>query len=308
MALSDEMRRLTQHLLNAHDARIEAVADGRSATAQELAGFHVAHQNMAAEQRERLDEGRARLTSNTASFLAEAEASHQAMAAEQRERLGGGRGRLASDTASFLAEAEANHQAMATEQQERLDEGRARLASDTASFLTEAGANHQAMAAEQRERFDEGRSHLAADVTAMRARLQTEQRELRADQADARRVWSSFTTLVRRRPVERPEPSVKVVTVMGKKAPSPVEGAAPAEEAIEQPSPEVAKAVPSDDFTVIRGIGAGMQQHLNEGGIYTFAELAERTPDELRQILGDVGRLAKVEEWIGEAWALAGLE
>jgi small subunit ribosomal protein S2 len=56
-----------------------------------------------------------------------------------------------------------------------------------------------------------------------------------------------------------------------------------------------------DDLTTIRGIGSNMQQRLNEAGIYTYAQLAASTPDEVRQGLGTVGQLAKVEEWIEQA-------
>jgi len=48
-----------------------------------------------------------------------------------------------------------------------------------------------------------------------------------------------------------------------------------------------------------------MQRHLNETGIYTYAQLARGTPGELQRTLGDVGRLVKVETWIDQARDLA---
>jgi len=60
-----------------------------------------------------------------------------------------------------------------------------------------------------------------------------------------------------------------------------------------------------DDFTTIRGIGASMQQRLNKAGVYTYAQLAASTPEELRRGLGAVAQLAKVEEWIKQARELA---
>jgi len=48
-----------------------------------------------------------------------------------------------------------------------------------------------------------------------------------------------------------------------------------------------------------------MQRHLNEAGIYTYAQLAASTPEKLQRALGDVGRLAKVETWIDQARDLA---
>jgi len=56
MALTNEMRRLTRHFLDAYDARTEAVAGIRTATAQELADFRATHDVMSAEQREQLSD------------------------------------------------------------------------------------------------------------------------------------------------------------------------------------------------------------------------------------------------------------
>jgi predicted flap endonuclease-1-like 5' DNA nuclease len=63
-----------------------------------------------------------------------------------------------------------------------------------------------------------------------------------------------------------------------------------------------------DDLKAISGIGFAMERRLNEARIYTYVQLARSTPEELRQILGEAGRLAKVEEWIAQARRLAGLE
>jgi predicted flap endonuclease-1-like 5' DNA nuclease len=62
-----------------------------------------------------------------------------------------------------------------------------------------------------------------------------------------------------------------------------------------------------EDLAAIRGIGSGMQRRLNQAGIYTYAQLAGSTPEELRQLLGEATRLAKVEEWIEQARELAGV-
>jgi predicted flap endonuclease-1-like 5' DNA nuclease len=60
----------------------------------------------------------------------------------------------------------------------------------------------------------------------------------------------------------------------------------------------------SDDLTVIRGIGARVQQLLNEGGIYTIRQLAGSVPDDVRRALGETARLANVEDWITQAEGL----
>lgn len=69
-----------------------------------------------------------------------------------------------------------------------------------------------------------------------------------------------------------------------------------------QPAPEVAPPQPvvavkpekrcpepvegPDDLTRIRGIGAGIQYRLNRGGVWTFAQLARMTPEEIAEITG----------------------
>lgn len=85
--------------------------------------------------------------------------------------------------------------------------------------------------------------------------------------------------------------------------PPPVEKVvAPPPPAVEAPPPQVVEEeVAPDDLMTIQGIGPTMQKRLNEGGIRTYAQLAQSTADELRELLGDIGRLAKVEWWIEQA-------
>ena len=169
--------------------------------------------------------------------------------------------------------------------------------SDTAVLLRDLDAAHGVMAAELHQRLAEER----------------------ADLSDARQVWSSFNALMQQRRAGRPAvPSAPPPPVEKVMAPPPsVEEVAAPPAAVEAPPEAVEEAAPPldvveeevapDDLTAIRGIGAGMQQRLNEAGFHTFAELAESPPEELRQILGDVGRLAKVEEWIEEARTRIGM-
>jgi len=381
MALSNEMRRLTQHFLEAYDDRMAAVANIRTATTQELAEFDAAHEAMAAELRARLDEqestrwlqaaedARERaeyaegVRSDAAGLLKGFDAAHQAMAAELRADLDEQEsGRLAravedareragyvegvrSDTAALLKELDAAHQEMATELRGRLEEqelirlaqaaqdarGRAQyvegVRSDTATLLKGFGAAQQEMATELRARLEEqesARLAQAADDARARAEYvdglcsdtgaflkqldaahQAMARDLRqrlgqeqADLREARRVWSSFSTLMEQRragkPAAPPPPS-----------PPPVEEVPPGPPAAAPP--EVVEEVTPDDLTAIRGIGSGMQQRLNDAGIYTFAQLARTRPSELREMLGDAARLARVEEWIEQASQLGGL-
>jgi len=72
-----------------------------------------------------------------------------------------------------------------------------------------------------------------------------------------------------------------------------------------EPQEETAKEAPgenkADDLTVIRGIGNPTQGQLYKAGIKTYAALAGARPEELREVLGDVARSAKIERWIAQA-------
>ncbi len=78
----------------------------------------------------------------------------------------------------------------------------------------------------------------------------------------------------------------------------------PQEETAEKPSGENK----ANDLTIIRGIGIVTQNQLYKAGIKTYAALASARPEELREVLGDVARGAKIERWIAQARELAGKE
>ena len=61
------------------------------------------------------------------------------------------------------------------------------------------------------------------------------------------------------------------------------------------------KVVP-DDLKIIKGIGPVIERKLNEAGVYTFEQLGNLTPSNLRRILGDtVERLADEESLLRQA-------
>ena len=67
----------------------------------------------------------------------------------------------------------------------------------------------------------------------------------------------------------------------------------------------VVKASP-DDLKVIKGIGTVIERKLNEAGIYTFEQLGNLTPADLRRILGTaIERLANEEALLQQARDLA---
>ncbi len=77
-----------------------------------------------------------------------------------------------------------------------------------------------------------------------------------------------------------------------------------------EPQEETAKEASGEnkanDLTVIRGIGIVTQNQLYKAGFKTYAALAGARPEELREVLGDVARGAKIERWIIQARELAG--
>ena len=288
MALSNEMRRLTQGFVAAHDDRISMVATIRENTARELSGFSAAHESMAIEQRQRLADGRARLASDVSKMLESFDTAHQSMAVEQRQHLADGRARLASDVSKMrgdladyvdglrnniskmLRSFDTARQSMAVEQRQGLADYMCGLQDNVSKMLKSFDTAHQSMAVEQRQRLADGRARLASDVSKMRGNLH-------ADQSKARKIWDDFTTVMQER-------RTKKSGDLAPKAP--------------------AQVIP-DDLTTISGIGAGRAERLNKMGICTFAQLAGSTPEEVRKALGTVAQLANVEEWIEEARELS---
>ncbi len=70
----------------------------------------------------------------------------------------------------------------------------------------------------------------------------------------------------------------------------------------EFPTPEPETPV-RDDLKVIEGIGPVMERVLNEAGIFTYRDLAARTPEELQAILdrAKVARITNPETWAEQA-------
>ena len=66
-----------------------------------------------------------------------------------------------------------------------------------------------------------------------------------------------------------------------------------------------ARACPCDDLTVISGIGIVEQDRLYKAGIRTYTELAQASPEAVRNLLGGLGLGVKVEEWTTRVRQLA---
>ncbi|MEM7583320.1 MAG: hypothetical protein AAF560_08075 [Acidobacteriota bacterium] len=73
------------------------------------------------------------------------------------------------------------------------------------------------------------------------------------------------------------------------------------EDTAEPPAPAETSGTADDDLTSIGGIGPGIQERLRNAGISSFVQLASKPVEEIREVLGELNRLAHVEEWIAEA-------
>ena len=112
--------------------------------------------------------------------------------------------------------------------------------------------------------------------------------EIRNDLIGARRAWAGSSPA---------KPKVKEET----KPRAEEESVVAEPQTIEEISEETSEESIRDDLTLIQGIGKSMQEHLNAAGIYTFVQLAESTPDDLRRAIGKFARMAEVEKWIEQA-------
>ena len=188
-----------------------------------------------------------------------------------------------------------------------------KLRDDLGTFVSELEANvsemkagfnndHAEMARKLRDDLGTFVSELRQETTGLRG-------EFAADIAGARRAWFGPSPVKRGAMEEAERQQEEGRGLAGEKpAPRPEEEEEPqlgeAGSEVEENETTDDEVLP-DDFTEIDGIGSARQKFLNEAGIYTFAQLAGSTPEELRQALGESSRLANVETWIEQAKELA---
>ena len=61
------------------------------------------------------------------------------------------------------------------------------------------------------------------------------------------------------------------------------------EEVVQKDAPKKAKKTASDDLTKVEGIGPKIAEVFKKAGVRTFAELADKTEDDLKAILTEAG-------------------
>ncbi len=77
------------------------------------------------------------------------------------------------------------------------------------------------------------------------------------------------------------------------------------ESTAEKAEPSRPEEISLDDLTAIRGIGIATQNRLYAAGIKSYAQLARASAEEVREVLGNQGRVGKVEDGIAQATELA---
>lgn len=343
MRLSDEMRRLTQLFQATHENRTDTVSSIRAGTAEQLrqqredlALTAAEGAQQRADFKERLQQNVAGLRRDAADFLHEADTSLRLGATEAAQGRAEFVGELRLSVGTLMQGLRAARQdAAAAEAQERASyvqdkrhetavflkgstsdlraiamggaQSRAgflqgvqqdvrTLRAETAGFLSEADAARQAEAAQDAEQRGEFIESLRQSVQERRQEIVAARRMLRTDLTEARQVWRSYNMLAPLRKGRKPatiglSKQATAPTGQNKQAPAPVAAAHP---------------VAADPLTAIRGIGQATEKILHDQGIQTYSRLAAANPDQIRAILGERGRLAKVEEWIEQARKLNG--
>ena len=268
-----------------------------------------ARQSMAMAQRQELRQftddlcGQVdQLARNAARLMKELEQAHHTMSVEQRRALSEQMNNLHQGVAQFRKEWGDEIRAMSAMQQQELNaylgslrRDVTRLRTGATTYLQELDHANRARSDEHRRQMTSDRVRLTSEVATLLGQARAERKQTQADQAEARQLWSGMTANVRQR---RTHTAFSV--------PAPVPASIPPEgfetATLPAPAPETAASEPAhDDLTELKGIGPSMQRRLHKANIFTYAQLAESKPEELRQALGEVASLANVEEWIEQA-------
>ncbi len=294
---SEQRQKLDDHL---HDLRAQVVGASQAAV-DFLKEIEQERKAMNVEQRRRLGAEMDDLHSQvnnmrqaTVGFLGGLDKSNQAMADELNQKLTSQHARLSTDTAFFISSISTAHQEMATQQSQDLGEHFAKLQQsvnelrqDAAISLKTSAVGRRASAMAQKKNLVHLRNSLSVEVSAVRASNYAKLSAVRADQAEAAKIWASISQLKQK----------------GRKAQS-ISAQPEAVVSAWVPAEPVEATPPSDDLKTIHGIGPGMAKLLNEAGISSFAKLAASTPEQIHQALGKIGNPAKVEVWIARAQEL----
>jgi len=157
---------------------------------------------------------------------------------------------------------------------------------EMAEELRETLANDDAQRKQDAWEAKKERKNCVADLVQKTADFRA---EFAADVAGARQAWFGMSQTATK-------PIVK------EKKESKIEQVTSQDEILKTEEPIVA-----DDLTQIKEIGPGREKQLNNGGVYTIAQLAGCSIKDLEKILGEsAARIAPLDKWIEQAKKLKG--
>ena len=170
-------------------------------------------------------------------------------------------------------------------------------------FELKAGfnSNHAEMAAKLRDDLDAFVSELKNDVVELKAGFNSDHAEMAGELRDGLETFVSdlkgFVADLRQEAADDIAGGHKA---WFGPAPAELKAIKAAEKRKKKKEMEMAQLDP-DDLTQIKGIGPSRQELLNEAGIFTIAQLAGITPQQLEQILGESARKIDLKACIKQA-------
>jgi predicted flap endonuclease-1-like 5' DNA nuclease len=236
------------------------------------------------------------------------------MSRDTKENLEGFVSGLKADVENLLAEFKDDRASLSAETSAVLLD----CVSSTRRFVSELKKDAQntmaALIASRRQKTEADRreresfiADLTQRVSALREHIQKVSKGFADDVSGARQAWTGVHRT--QAPAEQNPATYTEETVQpGAGLEFEEAGLQPAFEDTEEESGSEERPAESfvpDELTLIPGVGPGRERMLKEAGIYTFAQIAGSTPEGLRKALGEMGRLAPVEDWIEAAKRLS---
>lgn len=269
-------------------------------------------QDEALQMRERVQAAEAlsaELQQKLADQVKAAESRYASLESQHSSQLGPLQARAAEleeQIAAQAREAETRYAALARQQEARMQE-----AGTPSDELEQENARLRAEIEELRLRLTATEGELQAATNSL---LASEEVEQELETVEMARSGPSILVeppaqemMLPAQETELPEETIEPSSVPAPEfvAPEPIVAEAPPAE----PEPHQPDVLPRrDNLVAINGVGPVIARKLNEGGVFTFRQVAELTPDRLRELVGEtIARVADEDAIIADALRLADL-
>jgi hypothetical protein len=147
------------------------------------------------------------------------------------------------------------------------------IRSSVSDLQSDASRMQEGFRSSYKEMARAGRSERGNFVVDLKNTVSSLRQEVVSDLTAIRRMWCGLVPIQPKAKPERPE--------------------------------ETSEEITTDDLKKIPGIGPGVQKRLNQAGIYTLAQLAQSSHEQVRKAMGKLAELADTYDWIGEARKMA---